>query len=450
MKNKRKIISILLSIIIIVFFPVLSISKENKNCFLGYGKERISLEYFSEICLTPGEDESMLNFSWYSRSSQGSSKIKIREEDEKERIFEGESIDIGNGFISNKVTVTNLKANTTYIYSYESDGLWSQPLEYKTQDFQNYAFVFMADPQIGASSKKTKSNIDGVEKDAYNWNKVIKKSVDKSNNPSFIVCGGDVTNATEDGDDLSKTYTSNLEYAGFLSPDYLRYIPIANAVGNHDKDNENFYNHFNVPNLTNLGETVAGGDYYFTYGNTLYLFINTNNLNILQHKKFIDDTIEKNKDIKWKIAVFHHDIYGGGRHEDDKDMKILRSEIPPILEDNKIDLVLCGHDHIYSRTYPLKNNKKIMNFTVERVENSKEKVDIIKNNNEGITYITGSSSTGSKFYKQDKNKNKYIKKIYCEEIPTYTVIEIKQDLINIVTYEVNEDKPVDNKIIIQK
>lgn len=449
MKNKRKIISILLSIIIIVFFPVLSISKENKNCFLSYDKEQISLEHFSEICLTPGENESMLNFSWYSKSSHGTSKIKIWEKGEKESIFEGESIDIGNGFISNKVTVTNLKANTTYIYSYECDGLWSQPLDYKTQDFQNYTFVFMADPQIGASSKKMKSNEDGVEKDAYNWNKVIKKSVDKSNNPSFILCGGDITNVKEDIYDLSKTYTSNLEYSGFLSPSYLRHIPIANAVGNHDKDNENFYNHFNMPNLTNLGKTIAGGDYYFTYGNTLYLFINTNNLNILQHKKFIDETVEENKDMKWKIAVFHHDIYGGGQHEDDKDIKILRSEMPPILEDNKIDLVLCGHDHIYSRTYPLKNNKKIMDFTVERLENSKEKVDIIKNN-EGITYITGSSSTGSKFYKQDKNKNKYIRKIYSEEIPTYTVIEIKQDLINIITYEVNRDKPIDNKIIIQK
>lgn len=449
MKNKRKIISILLSIIIIVFFPVLSISKENKNYFLNYDKEYISLDYFSEICLTPGEDESMLNFSWYSKSSPGTSKIKIWEKHGQERIFEGHSINIGNGFISNKVTATNLKANTTYTYSYESDGLWSSPLEYKTQDFQNYTFVFMADPQIGASSKKMKSNKDGVEKDAYNWNKVIKKSLDKSNNPSFIVCGGDVTNEIEDSYDLSKIYISNLEYSGFLSPGYLRHIPIASAVGNHDKANENFYNHLNMPNPTKLGETVAGGDYHFTYGNTLYLFINTNNLNILQHKKFIDETVEENKDIKWKIAVFHHDIYGGGRHENDKDIKMLRSEIPPILEDNKIDLVLCGHDHIYSRTYPLKNNKKIMNFTVGKVENSKEKVDTIKNN-EGITYITGSSCTGSKFYKQDKNKNKYTKQIYCEEIPTYTVIEIKQNLINIITYEVNKDKPVDNKIIIQK
>ena len=76
---------------------------------------------------------------------------------------------------------------------------------------------------------------------------------------------------------------------------------MANAIGNHDKDNENFYNHFSVPNSTHFGKTKAGGDYYFTYGNTLFLFLNTNNLNMNDHKEFIKSTIKKNQDIKWKI-----------------------------------------------------------------------------------------------------------------------------------------------------
>ena len=447
MKNK-KIISILLSITIIIFFPVLSISKENKNYFLNYGENEIFLDDFAQICLTPGKNETMLNFSWYSKFSDGVSRIKICEKGGKEITHQGKSVSMGNGFTSNKVTVENLKANTTYTYSYECDGRWSQPLEYETKDFQNYSFIFMADPQIGASSKNKKSYEEGIKKDANNWDKVIKKSLDKSYDASFIVCGGDETNTKEENYDTPKAEISNLEYSGFLSPSYLRYMPIANAIGNHDKDNENFYNHFNMPNLTNLGKTVAGSDYYFTYGNTLYLFINTNNLNICEHKKFVDETVEENKDIKWKIAVFHHDIYGGGRHKDDEDIKILRNNLPPILEDNNIDLVLCGHDHIYSRTYPIKN-KKIMDFEEERLTNSKEKIDVVKDS-KGITYITGSSSTGSKFYKETKDKSKYIKKIYCEEIPTYTVVKVRENLIEIVTYETNKNKPIDNKIIIQK
>ena len=448
MKNKRKIISILLSIIIIIFFPVLSISEENKNYFLNYVENNMFLDNFTQICITPGKNETMINFSWYSKFSDGVSRVKLCEKGGKETIYKGKSLKMRNGFISNKVTVENLKPNTTYIYSYECDGKWSKPLKYETKDFQNYSFLFVADPQIGASSKNKKSYEEGIKKDANNWNKVIKKSLDKNYNIGFIVCGGDVTNTKEEYENPYKTKISNLEYSGFLSPSYLRYIPIANAIGNHDKDNENFYNHFNIPNLSSLGKTFAGSDYYFTYGNALYLFINTNNLNISEHKKFVDETVEKNKDIKWKIAVFHHDIYGGGRHKDDQDIKILRNSIPSILEDNSIDLVLCGHDHIYSRTYPIKN-KKIINFDEESFTNSKENVDKIKDS-KGITYITGSSSTGSKFYKKTKDKSKYIKKNYCKEIPTYTIVKVTNNLIEIVTYETNKNKLIDNKIIIQK
>ena len=80
-----------------------------------------------------------------------------------------------------------------------------------------------------------------------------------------------------------------------------------------------------------------------------------------------------------------------------------------------------------------------MDFEEERITNSKEKMDVIKDS-KGIIYITGSSSTGSKFYKETKDKSKYIKKIYCEEIPTYTVVKVRKNLIEIVTYETNKNK----------
>ena len=204
-----------------------------------------------------------------------------------------------------------------------------------------------------------------------------------------------------------------------------------------------------MPNLNDLGKDIAGTDYYFVYGNALYLFINTNNLNICEHKKFIDEVVKINRNIKWKIAVFHHDIYGGGRHNEDKDIKTLREKLPPILESNNIDLALCGHDHIYSRTYPIKSNKKVLDFSVKKFKNSNEKVEEIEKN-KGIIYITGSSCTGSKFYKKAKNKSEFIKKIYDKEIPTYTVININKNFISILTYEINNDKPIDNKLIIHE
>ena len=448
MKTKRKIISILLSIFIIVFFPLLSISKDNKNYFFTKNNNEIFGENQNQICLTPGENETMLNFSWYSNSNNDN-QVKICDEEGNEKIFIGVSKEINNGLYSNKVKVTGLKDSTTYNYSYKVDNIWSKPIEYKTKNSKEFSFVFMGDPQIGASSKKMNSYEEGIKKDTLNWNKAINKAIENQNNLSFIVCGGDETNTTEDKDDLSKLNISNLEYSGFLSPCYLQYMPIANAIGNHDKNNENFYNHFYMPNQFNLGQTKAGSDYYFVYGDSLFIFLNTNNLNIKEHKKFIENAVAANENIKWRIAVFHHDIYGGGFHRKDKDIKELRDSLPSILEKNKIDLVLSGHDHIYSRTYTLKEDKIKKNFSIERYNNFNEGIEII-NNPKGITYITAGSCTGSKFYETNDKKQKYIKFKYDKEQPIYTIVNVYENNIVIATYEVNSNHMIDNKIIIKK
>ena len=175
MKNKISIISILLSTIIIISFPVLSISKNNINYIFNNQEYKISLEDFSQISLTPGENENMLNFCWYDKNSDGDSQIKIWEKDGDIKIYKGSKNKLENGFVTNKVTVRDLKENTIYYYSYNSNGIWSEPVEYRTKNFKNFNFVFMGDPQIGASSKKMNSYKDGIKKDSFNWNKVIKK-----------------------------------------------------------------------------------------------------------------------------------------------------------------------------------------------------------------------------------------------------------------------------------
>lgn len=42
------------------------------------------------------------------------------------------------------------------------------------------------------------------------------------------------------------------------------------------------------------------------------------------------NTLKKNEDVKWKIALFHHDIYGDGIHSQEKDIKQLRNTLPQI------------------------------------------------------------------------------------------------------------------------
>ena len=43
--------------------------------------------------------------------------------------------------------------------------------------------------------------------------------------------------------------------------------------------------HFNNPNATELGTTAAGGDYYYSYGDGLFIVLNTNNYNVAEHQQ---------------------------------------------------------------------------------------------------------------------------------------------------------------------
>ena len=76
--------------------------------------------------------------------------------------------------------------------------------------------------------------------------------------------------------------------------------------------------HFNTPNQNPaLGNSNnSGGDYYFTYGDTLIMNLNSNNKNAAEHIQFMEETIEatKDQDLKWKIVVFHHSIYSAASH----------------------------------------------------------------------------------------------------------------------------------------
>ncbi|MFQ9916357.1 MAG: metallophosphoesterase family protein [Flavonifractor plautii] len=135
------------------------------------------------------------------------------------------------------------------------------------------------------------------------------------------------------------------EYAGYLDPDALTSLPVATTIGNHDSLNADYMYHFNNPNTTEYGATQAGGDYYYSYGNGLFIVLNTNNYNVAEHKKAIEEAVASDPDAAWRIVTIHQDIYGTGLDHSDTDGMILRTQLTPIFDEFDIDVVLQGHDH---------------------------------------------------------------------------------------------------------
>ena len=317
-------------------------------------------------------------------------------------------------------------------------------------------------------------------------------------NASFVVSAGDQVQTTKKKSPGKSEMTSEIEYTGYLSPDVLKSLPVATTVGNHDADNANYTYHFNTPNSSDLGSNgVVGGDYYFTYGNTLFMMLNTQDTNAAEHKQFMEQAIAANPNCTWRVVTLHQDIYGSAEHSNEPEITNLRYTLVPYFEANDVDVVLTGHDHAYSRTHILEGGHKTVEYTDDEFDaeldkdmdagenpatryeapanisaDSKEPADVaylnylnavmdkdaIEDtekgetvvNPDGILYMTANSSSGSKYYDLVPRMQSYIANRWQEDVPTYSVIDVTDNTFTINTYRTDNDQKIDETFTIKK
>lgn len=468
-----------------------------------------------QISLSPGSDNSSLNFAWYTKKASGIQKLKIAENKRltNAKVYEAKQTEAvtdkdDTAYVSNKVTATDLKANTTYYYSYQKDGQWTAPEKYTTDNGSKFSFIFVGDPQIGSSNElKGQDTAEfynaqsaAVANDAFNWNTTLSQAMEKTNNKaSFVLSSGDQIQSTKKKSPNKAAWGSEIEYSGYLSPDVLKNLPVATTVGNHDADNANYTYHFNTANANELGSNkTVGGDYWFKHDNALFIMLNTQDTNVEEHRQFIEQTVAANKDCKWRIVTLHQDIYGSAEHSNEPEITNLRYQLAPIFEDNKVDVVLTGHDHAYSRTQILKGGhktteysnsdfKSMLNKDMDAGENpdtvytAKENIkadttdpsekayldylnqvmdkDAIQQvtkkgttvfNPTGILYMTAGSSSGSKYYDLVPRQQSYIANRWQQDVPTYSVIDITDTTFTINTYRTDTEEKIDETFSIAK
>lgn len=468
-----------------------------------------------QISLSPGSDNSSVNFAWYTKKSAGVQKLKIAENKRltNAKVYEAEQTKAVTDkdeteYVSNKVIATDLKANTTYYYSYQKDGQWTAPEKYTTDNGSKFSFIFVGDPQIGSSNELKGAATEefynaqsaAVANDVFNWNTTLNQAMEKTGNKaSFVLSSGDQIQSTKKKSPNKAAWGSEIEYSGYLSPDVLKNLPVATTVGNHDADNANYTYHFNTANASELGSNgKVGGDYWFKHDNALFIMLNTQDTNVEEHRQFIEQTVAANKDCKWRIVTLHQDIYGSAEHSNEPEITNLRYQLAPIFEDNKVDVVLTGHDHAYSRTQILKGGHKTTEYTDDEfdpmldedmdagenpdtVYTAKENIkadttdpsqkaylnylnqvmdkDAIQQvtkkgttvfNPTGILYMTAGSSSGSKYYDLVPRQQSYIANRWQQDVPTYSVIDITDTTFTINTYRTDTEEKIDETFSIAK
>ena len=470
--------------------------------------ESVATDY-TKVSLTPGADETQLNFAWYSKSEDGKTAtpvVHFGTDKDNLTAFTGTSGQVdtsltdGVAYDYNHVVVTGLEPNTTYYYTVEKNGVQTEVQEYKTGSFESVKILYVGDPQIGASKGQTQGSDTlkadsgaantAARNDAFAWNRTLEIASAQNPDLNFVISAGDQVNKTGQAKEE--------EYAGYLSASVLSGLPVATTIGNHDSLNPDYTYHFNNPNTTGYGETEAGGDYYYSYGSGLFIVLNTNNYNVAEHEKTIQEAVASDPDAAWRVVTIHQDIYGTGLDHSDTDGMILRTQLTPIFDEYDIDVVLQGHDHTYSRskllygdgqthgTYEFRLNEDGSDYDWDNAYNTQtdEKIPLYPEegdtagtaahdafqadngcytiedttgntvvNPKGTLYMTANSASGSKFYELIAAQQDYIAARSQNWLPSYSVIEMDEDSFSIVTYQVTAEgktEAIDDAFTIQK
>ncbi|MGM9681630.1 MAG: metallophosphoesterase [Eubacteriales bacterium] len=243
---------------------------------------------------------------------------------------------LGGKYI-HEITVSGLEPFTEYNYTV-GDGFNSYDGTFKTAlsqgDTTPFTFAYLADTQV---SNATNAKALGATLAAVN-----------EMNPDLVYLAGDQTD-TNNNESQWEWFFNNDGLFPTGGEDLFANHTIAVTQGNHD--NDEMYQHINAP--AEAGNIV----YSFDYGVAKFIILN------LESARYSEDARAEQEaylraevaDAKahgqWVIVGFHKSLYTGASHIVDSDVIAARKYWCPIFAELDVDLVLQGHDHVYSRGF---------------------------------------------------------------------------------------------------
>jgi predicted phosphodiesterase len=156
--------------------------------------------------------------------------------------------------------------------------------------------------------------------------------------PRFVLHTGDLV---RDGTKQSYWQTDFFDPAAPLMADTV----VFPVLGNHEGNSALYYQYFAVP--------AGGGDHYerwysFTYGNAKFIGIDTEAdfaPGSVQYAWLVTEL--QNSTSRWLFVFQHVPAYSSGGHGGSKEVQ---DSLVPLYERYGVDVVFCGHDHLYERS----------------------------------------------------------------------------------------------------
>lgn len=363
------------------------------------------------ISLSVGAQAGEIRFAWL--SSDGKEAAFRISENSDMTVYKEipvETSDAAGDYMSNKVTASGLEIGKTYYYSYTEKGGWSEPQPITVQPEEDFTVLFVSDAQIGRSGEETLEEV--LIRDTCGWNYTVEKMLSEYPDAAFAISGGDQFQSP-----YSKT-----QMKAYLAPEKLRSLPIANTIGNHDDGASLYGEIFNNPNeVFEINADEAGTGYYYKYGDTLFITVNSNNTLLFDTARVIRKAVKAHPDAKWRVVTMHHNPYSAALSDGEySEYRLLFSALYDCYD---IDLVLSGHDHFYSRTEVMHGGRI--------------------SDGEGTVYVQSSSASGSNYDPLPDELASYTVSAFDVRVPTYTAFTFTDGAILGATYRTDTDEIID-------
>ncbi len=375
------------------------------------------------VTMFPGSDESERYIAWYSDSTEGYVELKA---DGKTKTFTAAAKEVPNGTYRLGAVITDLVPGE-YSYTCHSGEFVSDEYEFTVEKTDSFTAMYVSDIHMAIEDE----NENSLAERSYIYNETIKSAAKNAKKN-----GGTLDFILSGGDQASGGYLEEL--TAMSAPEYMKTIPFAPVIGNHDRKSIGYKYYTFLPNEADMTfKSYIGTDYWVRYGDALFLMFDSCNTSMRGHYKFAKEATKANEDATWIVAVMHHDMFGGREDWLYTENKLLRFLWTPLFDQYGVDVCLYGHSHYYSVSDVIYNNKS--------AESLKDKEEIT--DPAGTVYLsTGSVNNYAPLLTDEGTTppvGEYAAFTYLEgERAIYTLLDFTDKTLTLKSYTADDDKEI--------
>ncbi|MBU1343933.1 MAG: metallophosphoesterase family protein [Proteobacteria bacterium] len=239
------------------------------------------------------------------------------------------------------VIFNSLFPDTLYAYRVGEAPCWSEWNQFKTasQTREPFTFLYFGD----------------IQKQIFPMcSQMFRAALQQEPESRFwLLCGDMVNNGPDD-----REWNDFFNAMGWMP----RTIPLVLVPGNHEYPDKRFISQdaYHITNLwrpqfaqpENGPKGLEESAFSFEYQGVCFIVLNGNE-QTKEQAVWMETILLKNKQ-PWIIVAIHQPVYSISQRKDRTNFQDL---LVPVFDRFSVDLVLQGHDHGYTRTFPLKNNQ---------------------------------------------------------------------------------------------